>query len=126
MYSTQNGFTFGGYQQPNYQQQSFQQPNYQMASFQQQTYSCRPVTSREEVAAAQIDFMGPGAIFPDLGHGVVYLKRFNSQTGSSDILEFRYAEPAPPRDELGELRNVVSQLQKDVEALKGGAADAVE
>ena len=111
MYQTNNGFSFGGYQQPNYQQQSFQQPS----------YTVRPVTSREEVMAAQIDFMGPGALFPDLGHGVVYLKRFNSQTGASDILEFRYAEPAPPRDELGELRNVVSQLQKDVEALKGGA-----
>lgn len=112
MYSTQNGFSFGGYQQPNYQQ-----------TFQQPAYSVRPVTSREEVMAAQIDFMGPGGLFPDLGHGVVYLKKFNQATGASDILEFRYAEPAPPRDELGELRNVVAQLQKDVEALKGGAAD---
>lgn len=115
MYSTQNGFSFGGYQQPNYQQ-----------NFQQPTYSVRPVTSREEVAAAQIDFMGPGGIFPDLGHGVIFLKRFNPQTGASDLLEFRYAEPAPPRDELGELRNVVTQLQKDVEALKGGTVDAAE
>ena len=81
------------------------------------------MTSREEAVAAQIDFMGPGTVMPDLGHGVVYLKKFNSQTGSSDLLEFRYAEPAQPRDELGELRNVVAQLQKDVEALKGGAVN---
>lgn len=113
MYQTNNGFSFGGYQQPNYQQQSFQQPS----------YTVRPVTSREEVVAAQIDFMGPGALFPDLGHGVIFLKRFNPQTGASDLLEFRYAEPAPPRDELGEIRNVVAQLQKDVEALKGGAVN---
>lgn len=113
MYQTNSSFSFGGYQQPNYQQQSFQQPS----------YTVRPVTSKEEVLAAQIDFMGPGGLFPDMGHGVVYLKRFNQQTGASDILEFRYAEPAPPRDELGELRSVVAQLQKDVEALKGGVVN---
>lgn len=110
MYQTNNGFSFGGYQQPNYQQ-----------NYQQPSYTVRPVTSKEEVLAAQIDFMGPGTLMPDIAHGVVYLKRLNAQTGASDILEFRYAEPAPPRDELGELRNVVAQLQKDVEALKGGA-----
>lgn len=113
MYQTNNGFSFGGYQQPNYQQQSFQQPS----------YTVRPVTSKEEVLAAQIDFIGPGTLMPDIAHGVVYLKRLNTQTGASDILEFRYAEPAPPRDELGEIRNVVAQLQKDVEALKGGAVN---
>lgn len=109
MYNTQNSFMYPYQQQQ--QQQTYQAPG----------YAVRPVTSREEAVAAQIDFMGPGTVMPDLGHGVIYLKKFNSQTGSSDLLEFRYAEPAPPRDELGELKNVVAQLQKDVEALKGGA-----
>ena len=48
----------------------------------------RPVTSREEAVAAQVDFLGPGTIMPDLGHGVVYLKRFNQNTGACDIFEF--------------------------------------
>lgn len=112
MYSTQNGFSFGGYQQPNYQQ-----------NYQQPSYTVQQVTSREEMLAAQIDFMGLGGLFPDRGHGVVYIKRFNPMTGTSDVEEYWRdgCKPAPPRDELGEIRNVVAQLQKDVEALKGGA-----
>lgn len=54
----------------------------------QSTFSCKPVTSREEALAMQTDFMAAGTIMPDLGHGVIYLKRFNPNTGSSDFVEF--------------------------------------
>lgn len=90
---------------PAYQPQNFQGVNtypsiQNQAQGQQQApagFLCRPVTSKEEAVAAQIDFMGPGTIMPDLGHGVIYLKRFNQTTGSSDF--FQFALQAPPKEE---------------------------
>lgn len=58
----------------------------------QEAFICRPVTSREEAIASPSDFMRP-VLMPDIGHGTVYLKRFNPNTGASDILEFRLYQP---------------------------------
>lgn len=93
-----NNFYPGSFQPAqNFQQPAFQQPA-QMAqnAFQQPSFVCRPVTSREEAVAVQVDFFGPGTLMPDIGHGVIYLKRFNQQTGASDFLEFSYAPPKAP------------------------------
>lgn len=60
----------------------------------QNGFICRPVTSREEAVAVQTDFISAGTIMPDLGHGVIYLKRFNPNTGLSDWYEFAYVPPA--------------------------------
>ena len=68
-------------------------PQQQMGNQSQPMFNCRPVTSREEAQAVQVDFFGPGTLMPDLGHGVVYLKRFNQQTGSCDIFEFTVQQP---------------------------------
>lgn len=91
---------------------------------QQPSFSCRPVTSREEAQAAQIDFFSPGSIMPDLGHGVIYLKRFNQNTGGSDLFTFVLQQEQPkalePADEMKELRKMVEDLRKEVDYLKGG------
>ena len=60
-----------------------QQPQQPSMQIQQNGYTCRPVTSREEAVAVQTDYFSPGTIMPDLGHGMVYIKRFNQNTGSS-------------------------------------------
>lgn len=52
-------------------------------------FACHPVGSREEAVAAQTDYFSAGLVMPDLSHGVIYLKRFNQQTGASDFYEFR-------------------------------------
>ena len=86
--STQNYF------QP--QAQSFPQQMQQMPQapqMGQNGYACRPVTSREEALGVQVDFFGPGAIMPDLSHGVIYLKRFNQQTGGCDLFVFTAEQP---------------------------------
>lgn len=79
---------------------------------QPQGFAVRAVTGREEAVAAQVDFGGMGTIMPDLGHGVIYLKRFNSNTGSCDIFEFKAAaqeQAAAPQyatlDDLNALRD---------------------
>lgn len=59
-------------------------------------FSCRPVTSREEALAASTDYFSPGVIMPDLAHGMIYLKRFNQQTGASDFFDFKIFTPERP------------------------------
>ena len=111
-YLFQNGFG---------QQAPIQQPMMPMQQTvsTQSGFTCRPVTSKEEATAVQVDFFGPGTIMPDLAHGVVYLKRFNSQTGACDIFEFfskqeKEAEPVQfaTKNELDSLRNEIEKLKE--------------
>lgn len=94
------------------------------------SFVCRPVASREEAMAIPVDFMGNPMFFPDLAHGVIYVKRFNTQTGSADLFEY-YARPAErrtegsqdtvafaPLNDLMDLKDTVDQLRKDVDGLK--------
>ena len=95
----------------------------------QPMYQARPVTSREEALGQQVDFFGPGTLMPDLAHGIVYLKRFNPNTGASDLFEFRAAQPEAqeaPDSGLNELKEAVQRLQEDVEKLKASKAKVVK
>lgn len=76
------------------QSQQYQQPvPQQQAPVQMQPMSTtlfgRPVTNIAEVQAAQITFDGNAFLFPDWGHGVIYVKRFDANTGESPILQYR-------------------------------------
>lgn len=80
------------------------------------SFACRPVTSREEAVAAQVDFFGPGTLMPDLGHGVVYLKRFNQQTGACDLVEFTVQENREVRYATAEdLAALKAEILKEVQ-----------
>lgn len=109
-----------------------QQPQMQMPQAQPQAgYSTRPVTSREEALGAQVDFFGPGTLMPDLAHGVIYLKRFNANTGASDLFEFRAAEqqtqePLRNSEELGGIREQLSRLEAEIEKLKSNRTKVVK
>ena len=80
------------------------QPQQQTAPMQPQQpaqsggYICRPVTCREEAVAAQVDYFSAGIVMPDLAHGVIYLKRFDPNTGASSFHDFKYVPPAPPME----------------------------
>ena len=79
-------YNFGYNQNPYYTgyNPQIQQSQPQQTAPQPQVQSgfiCRPVTSREEALATPCDFMAAGVIMPDMAHGMIYLKRFNSQTG---------------------------------------------
>ena len=88
---------------PQYYQQPPQQPQQQfyggyqrpMQQVQQAApgYVCKPVTSREEAVATSTDYFSLGVVMPDLGHGMIYLKRFNQQTGASDFFDFKLFTP---------------------------------
>ena len=88
----------------------------------QQGFSVRPVASREEAMAVQTDFFGPGILMPCLGQGVIFLKRFNQNTGASDLLEFLYVQPQQKQELAGEYvsMDLFQKLVQKVEALEKG------
>lgn len=82
-----------------------------------QAFACHPVTSREEAVAAQTDYFSAGLVMPDLGHGTIYLKRFNPQTGASDFFEFRAVQEEKAEEPvqyvtMEEFEKFKSQLKK--------------
>lgn len=100
------------------------------------TFFCRPVASREEALGVPVDFMGSPMFFPDLAHGVIYLKKFNPNTGSADMLEFRVSAPQEqrpseqratfaPLNDLLQLKDDLDNLKTEVERLKKPAGKVV-
>ena len=93
-------------------------------------YLCRPVTSREEAVASQVDFLGPGTIMPDFGHGMIYFKRFNPNSGTAEFFDFSIQPPpqaqqpaqaAPaydPREDIAALRGDMETLRSELEEAK--------
>lgn len=88
-------------------------------------YLCRPVMSREEAVAAEVNYFSPGTLMPDLIHEVVYLKRFNPNTGSSDFMTFVFKADEPEvkveyasTEEVLQLRQTIDDLRAEVESLK--------
>lgn len=119
-----------GYQQMN--QPMLTQPQTQGGNVQQTNnasqpnFFCRPVASREEALGVPVDFMGSPMFFPDLAHNVVYMKRFNTNTGAADIFEFHGQQEQPnapalsfaPLDEFNAMKDTISKLQSEIEQLK--------
>ena len=91
----------------------------------QNGFTCRPVASREEALGVPSEFGGMGTLMPDLGHGMIYLKRFDQNTGLSQMLEFAYQQPAQavetPAAKYATLDDIAA-LRAEIEALrtKGG------
>lgn len=97
-------------------QQNASQPN----------FFCRPVASKEEALGVPVDFMGSPMFFPDLARGVIYMKRFNTNTGAADIFEFHGQQEQPsaptpsfaPLDEFNAMKDTIFKLQNEIEQLK--------
>ena len=91
-------------------------------------FSTRPVTSREEALGVQVDFFGPGTLMPDLGHGKVYLKKFNQNTGASDLFVFALEVEQPAeqvsapqyatREDVVSLREDLERVMDELERLR--------
>lgn len=94
-------------------------------------FTVQPVTRKEEALAVIADPMSPGVLMPDLDHGVIYVKRFNMNTGTSDFAEFalqtpaaasqaaqEHAEPEVEYVTADEFKRVVEPLAREVAALR--------
>lgn len=100
----------------------------------QPAFFCRPVASREEALGVPVDFMGAPMFFPDLAHNVVYMKRFNTNTGAADVFEFhgqqqareqQVENPLPafaPLDEFMDMKDTINNLKDEIERLKKPAS----
>lgn len=84
----------------------------------------RYVTSEAEARGAQVDFMAPANLFPDLANRVIYAKVLNRNTGAMDFIEFR---AVPPRQEAPQMHAAeayapmaaLERLEARVKALEG-------
>lgn len=88
-------------------------------------FSVQPVTSREEALAVIADPLSSGVLLPDLGHGVIYVKKFNPNTGASDFGEFAFVPPkAAPVENPVENSELVyrKDFEEAVEQLRGEIA----
>lgn len=119
-------------QTPYYQQMFPQQNVQQIPQMQPQIQNSglqgRIVTSKEEALGVPADFSGQPVILPDFGHGIIYVKVFNPNTGSADIREFKTDAPQQTPvyatvDQLNELRNEIASLKAFNFDSKGGAVD---
>ena len=109
--------------QPRFDQMGANPPQMQNAPVPQQAqqgaaFLTRPVTSREEAVAAQVDFLGPGTLMPDLSHGTIYLKRFNPNTGASDFFTFTLEQPKAEPEPQWATKEDIEKLREEIEQLK--------
>ncbi len=117
-----------------YYQQMFPQQNVQQIPQMQPTQmpnnglQGRIVTSKEEALGVPADFSGQPVILPDFGHGIIYVKVFNPNTGSADIREFKSDAPQQTPvyatiDQLNALRDEIASLKAFNFDSKGGVVD---
>ena len=60
-----------------------------------QYLKCRPVTSREEAMACQIDLDGSLWIFPNIGNGKIYTKQINND-GTATFATYTFTKNENP------------------------------
>lgn len=95
-------------------------------------FICCPVTSREEAVATRVEAFGPAILMPDLGHGMIYYKRFNDKTALADFGVFRYVSPeeeaqqpqdAPPPIDY---TSIISSFAQRLDNISGQLGQLVE
>ena len=92
-------FLFNGFSQtynPNYfgkQQQNNSQNSFNLN--QNQFLKCRPVSSKEEAMASQIDLDGSLWVFTDVGNGKIYTKQINND-GTATFKTYTWSKDEDP------------------------------
>lgn len=105
----------------NYSQNSFQ-PLYTNNGYSQQVSQRQtglrgyPVSSLEEVRAAQIDFDGSLYLFPDLAHNRIYTKQI-SMDGNASLNMYELTQIPTPNNQQVEVKDFVTR--EEFEAAMG-------
>lgn len=110
------------YGQPSYFYQQPQQVrgvDFMQAQYQNNGLKGRPVSSIEEVRAAQIDFDGSLFVFPDIANKCIYTKQI-SATGSAILNKYNLQEESQPTFPTyvtkEEFDTIISQLKTAMES----------
>lgn len=105
------------YQQPQLRNMDYMQTQYPINQI--NSLKGRPVSSIEEVRAAQIDFDGSLFIFPDIANKCIYTKQI-SATGAAILNKYSLQEEAQPTLPTyvtkEEFDNIINQLKDSIEA----------
>lgn len=104
----------------------------QQPAQQQEVFNIRSVGSREEAVITPVDYFKPTVIL-GLNHGMIYFKKFNSDTGETIFWPFKYAPDmaAEPKyvtmEMFNELKSVVMQsIARPEKEKKSAAQEGVE
>lgn len=113
-------------QQSQYAAAAYMQPQMQLAA-QTPALKGRPVSSLDEVRAAQIDFDGSLFVFPDIANKCIYTKQI-SANGTAVLNKYNLLEEAQPSIPnyvtKEELDNVIIELKNEIAA--AGKSTSVE
>lgn len=109
------------YGQPNYfyqQPQQMRTIDYVPPQYQSTGLKGRPVSSIEEVRAAQIDFDGSLFVFPDIANKCIYTKQI-SATGSAILNKYNLQEESQPTFPTyvtkEEFDSIITQLKQAID-----------
>ena len=112
MYGPQPMYPYVGQPMP---QPNVPQPVQPMQNNVSSSIVCAPVTSREEAVATRVEAFGPSYIMPDIGHGMVYFKRFNEKTALADFEEYKKVvpvdEPEQPQQPVIDIASIIGAFQ---------------
>ena len=93
--------------------------DFMQAQYQNNGLKGRPVSSIEEVRAAQIDFDGSLFVFPDIANKCIYTKQI-SATGSAILNKYNLQEESQPTFPTyvtkEEFDTIISQLKTAIES----------
>lgn len=110
------------YGQPNYfyqQPQQMRGVDFMQTQYQGSGLKGRPVSSIDEVRAAQIDFDGSLFVFPDIANKCIYTKQI-SATGSAILNKYNLQEELQPTFPTyvtkEEFDSIISQLKAAIES----------
>lgn len=134
MYSNDQPFGYqphrmGGYGQMQPMYQPYQAQQHPQPQQEVQLY-CRPVASEEEARGIPVDFSGKPMVFPHMQAGRIYVKVFDSGSGSAAFYRFRIdtpeAEQRPeqqavafaPLSDVEQLKQAVAELQNEIRTMK--------
>lgn len=104
-------------------QQTLQEAN-QNRSYQNQFLKCRPVSSKEEARAFQIDLDGSLWVFTDLGNEKIYTKQINADgTASFKTYVFSIEDESPynPTSDFVTKEELNKVIQNLVAAMQAGS-----
>ncbi len=99
-------------------------------NLQSQFLKCRPVSSKEEARASQIDLDGSLWVFTDVGNGKIYTKQINND-GTASFKTYAVAEDETPYTEgnfvtKNEFNKVIQSLLMTINGLSSSLSGSNE